>query len=193
MVECLLQVDKAHVDWLGKLPCTLKDPAEGVELVQCSTAWMKTTFLLLNPRFDYPTDPPLQHPRIDLTRKAEECDPPIVGTHPPVPLLKKRDHHPSLPIQRHCPPRLPRYMIKALPEVGVEALSDRRLYETFPADPRNTYWSARSDRHPPPPSQPTHHQVVISWQLRPSLRPSVQDMRPQVWRHDYKVNHRTVA
>ncbi|KAK0137932.1 hypothetical protein N1851_025856 [Merluccius polli] len=49
-------------------------------------------------------------------------------------------------------PRLPRYMVKALPEVGVEALSDRRLCQTFPADPHNTFGSARSDRHPPPPS-----------------------------------------
>ncbi|KAK0152627.1 hypothetical protein N1851_005851 [Merluccius polli] len=59
-------------------------------------------------------------------------------------------------------PRLPLYMVKALPEVGVEALSDRRLCQTFPADPHNTFGSARSDRHSPPPSQPTHHQVVIS-------------------------------
>ncbi|KAK0130610.1 hypothetical protein N1851_035151 [Merluccius polli] len=47
-------------------------------------------------------------------------------------------------------PRLPRYMVKALPEVGVEALSDRRLCQMFPADPHNTFVSARSDRHPPP-------------------------------------------
>ncbi|KAK0155355.1 hypothetical protein N1851_002312 [Merluccius polli] len=59
-------------------------------------------------------------------------------------------------------PRLPRYMVKALPEVGVEALSDRRLCQTFPADTHNMFVSARSDRHPPPPSQPAHHQVVIS-------------------------------
>ncbi|KAK0138597.1 DNA-directed RNA polymerase III subunit RPC1 [Merluccius polli] len=56
-------------------------------------------------------------------------------------------------------PRLPRYMVKALPEVGVEALSDRRLCQTFPADPHNPFGSARSDRHSPPPSQPIHHQV----------------------------------
>ncbi|KAK0137630.1 hypothetical protein N1851_026161 [Merluccius polli] len=49
-------------------------------------------------------------------------------------------------------PAFPRYMVKALPEVGVEALSDRRLCQTFPADPHNTFGSARSDRHPPPPS-----------------------------------------
>ncbi|KAK0132992.1 hypothetical protein N1851_031638 [Merluccius polli] len=41
-------------------------------------------------------------------------------------------------------PRLPRYMVKALPEVGVEALSDRRLYQTFPADPHDTFGSASS-------------------------------------------------
>ncbi|KAK0146621.1 hypothetical protein N1851_014076 [Merluccius polli] len=59
-------------------------------------------------------------------------------------------------------PRLPQYMVKALPEVGVEALSDRGLCQTFPTDPHNMFGSARSVRHPPPPSQPTHHQVVIS-------------------------------
>ncbi|KAK0132160.1 hypothetical protein N1851_033046 [Merluccius polli] len=41
-------------------------------------------------------------------------------------------------------PRLPRYMVKALPEVGVEALSDRRLCQTFPADPHDTFGSASS-------------------------------------------------
>ncbi|KAK3507828.1 hypothetical protein QTP70_001195 [Hemibagrus guttatus] len=35
-VECLLQVHKTHVDWLGKLPRTLKHPVEAIELVQCS-------------------------------------------------------------------------------------------------------------------------------------------------------------
>ncbi len=58
-------------------------------------------------------------------------------------------------------PRLPRDMVEVLPEVGVEAPSDRRLCQTFPADPHNTLGSARSDRHPPPPSEPAHHQVVI--------------------------------
>lgn len=33
----------------GKLPCTLKDPVEGVELMHCSTAIMKTKLFLLNP------------------------------------------------------------------------------------------------------------------------------------------------
>ncbi|MEQ2306498.1 hypothetical protein AMECASPLE_008843 [Ameca splendens] len=38
MVERSLKVHKAHVDWLGELPCTLQDTAEGIELVQCSMA-----------------------------------------------------------------------------------------------------------------------------------------------------------
>ncbi|TWW77427.1 hypothetical protein D4764_12G0008170 [Takifugu flavidus] len=61
-VECLLQVHKTHVDWLGKLPCTLEDPAEGIELVHCSTPRTKTTLLFLNLRFDYLADPPIQYP-----------------------------------------------------------------------------------------------------------------------------------
>uniref|UniRef100_A0A3P8TZ97 AIG1-type G domain-containing protein n=1 Tax=Amphiprion percula TaxID=161767 RepID=A0A3P8TZ97_AMPPE len=62
MLQEAEKIHKTHVDWLGKLPCTLKDPTEGVELVHSSTAGTKTTLLLLNPRFDYPADPPLQYP-----------------------------------------------------------------------------------------------------------------------------------
>ena len=49
----------------------------------------KITFFLLNQRFDYPVDPPPQYPLTDFASKVEECDLPIVKTHPPVPLLKK--------------------------------------------------------------------------------------------------------
>uniref|UniRef100_A0A3B4BHF7 Uncharacterized protein n=1 Tax=Periophthalmus magnuspinnatus TaxID=409849 RepID=A0A3B4BHF7_9GOBI len=64
---------------------------------------MKITLLLLNPRFDYRSNSPLLYPGIDLTGKAEECDSPVIGIHPPVSLLIQRDHHPGLPIQWHCP------------------------------------------------------------------------------------------
>ncbi|KAL7870853.1 hypothetical protein SRHO_G00083500 [Serrasalmus rhombeus] len=111
-VDCLLQIHKAHVDWLGKLPCTLQNPGEGEELVQCSTTRAEPALLLLNPGFDYKPDSLLQYPCIDLTREAEECDSPVVGTHPPVPLFKKRHHHTSLPIQWHRP-RCPRNVEKA--------------------------------------------------------------------------------
>ncbi|XP_066536336.1 uncharacterized protein xcl32a.1 [Hoplias malabaricus] len=48
---------------------------------------------------------------IDLTGEAVECDPPIVGTHPLIPLLKQGNHHPSLPVQRYCP-QCPHYVAK---------------------------------------------------------------------------------
>ena len=99
-VERLLRVHKTHI---GELPWTLQDPAEGVELVHCSTARTETTLHLLILRFHNPMDPPLQYPQIDLTREAEACDPSGVGIYSPVPLLKEGDHHPDLPIQRHCP------------------------------------------------------------------------------------------
>ncbi|XP_056117850.1 uncharacterized protein LOC130095182 [Rhinichthys klamathensis goyatoka] len=57
---------------------------------------------------------------------------------------------------------LPRDPVVAPPEVGVEDLSDRRLGQTFPANPYSTLGSAESVQPPPPPSDPTHHQVVIS-------------------------------
>lgn len=40
----------------------------------------KSTFYLLDARFDYPSDPPLQNRSIDLTKKAQKCDQSIVGT-----------------------------------------------------------------------------------------------------------------
>ncbi len=91
------------MDWLGKLPWILQHPREGIELVQCSTAGTKTTLFLQNPRFYYRPYSPFQYPGIDLPGEAEKCDPPVVGTHPPVPLLEERDHHPDLPSQKYCP------------------------------------------------------------------------------------------
>ncbi len=58
--------------------------------------------------------------------------------------------------------RLPRDPVEALVEVGVEYLSDKGLGQTFPTDPHGTFGSAESVQLPPPPSAPTHHQVVIS-------------------------------
>uniref|UniRef100_A0A3B5R389 WD repeat domain 4 n=1 Tax=Xiphophorus maculatus TaxID=8083 RepID=A0A3B5R389_XIPMA len=83
------------------------------------------------------------------------------------------------PLRLHVP-HLPRDVFKVLPEMGVKAPSHRGFRQTFPADPHNTFGPARSDRLPPPPPEPTHHQVVVSGQLRTSLHPSVQDIRPQI-------------
>ena len=55
--ERLLQIHKTYVNWLRKLPRALEDPAEGVELVHCSTSRTKKTLLLLDLRCDHPADP----------------------------------------------------------------------------------------------------------------------------------------
>ncbi|MEQ2289710.1 hypothetical protein AMECASPLE_035997 [Ameca splendens] len=72
---------------------------------------------------------------------------------------------------------IPRNLVKALPEVGVEYIPGRGLRQTFPADPHYAFGLPRLS---PPPVDPTHHQVVISGQLSPSLHPSVQNMLPKV-------------
>lgn len=41
-VKCLFQVHKTVGDLLSKLPCTLRDPTEGIELVHTFTSMMKT-------------------------------------------------------------------------------------------------------------------------------------------------------
>ena len=53
-------------------------------------------------------------------------------------------------------PSLPRDLVKALPEVGVEDLPNRGFGQTFQADPHSAFGSANSVL------LPTHHQVVIS-------------------------------
>ena len=55
-------------------------------------------------------------------------------------------------------PSLPLDLVKALPEVGV----DRGFLQMFPADPHDTFGSAKSVHLPLLPADPTHHQVVIS-------------------------------
>lgn len=71
-------------------------------LVHSSMFRKKIIWLLLNPKLNSLAEPHLQYPGTDLTREAEEYDLPIVGTHPSALLLKNRDHHPDLAIQRHC-------------------------------------------------------------------------------------------
>ena len=83
----------------------------------------------------------------------------------------------------------PLYLWKILPEVWVEDLVDRGLRRMIPSSPSipfgvtKSFWqySSSVDR--------IHHQVVISWQPCPS----VQDIWPQVWWHDYKVNYQPLA
>ncbi|MED6263734.1 hypothetical protein CHARACLAT_007480 [Characodon lateralis] len=85
----------------------------------------------------------------------------------------------------HCPlglyvSNIPRNLVKALPEVRVEYIPGQGLRQTFPDDPHYELGPAKSVRLSPLPADPTHHQVVISGQLSPSLHPSVQNMRPKV-------------
>lgn len=56
-----LSVHEAVVDWISDLPCILKDPAEGAAVLCYSTAWMKTTLLFLNLKFDFQMDLHLQN------------------------------------------------------------------------------------------------------------------------------------
>ncbi|MEQ2237273.1 hypothetical protein ILYODFUR_021531 [Ilyodon furcidens] len=56
----------------------------------------------------------------------------------------------------------------------------RGVCPTFPADPNYMLGPAKSVRLSPPPVDPTHHHVVFSGQLGPSLHPSVQNMQPKI-------------
>ena len=86
----------------GTLACTLKDPGEGVELVPPFHIQKKSHIAPFDSEVWLSVGPFSQVPLNDITSEAEKCDPPIVGTHPLIPLRKKRDHHLNLPIQWHC-------------------------------------------------------------------------------------------
>ena len=52
--------------------------------------------------------------------------------------------------------------------------------QTFPVHPHYTFGLTWSAQKLPLPPGPPHNQMVISWQLCPSLHPSVQDIWPQI-------------
>ncbi|PWA31962.1 hypothetical protein CCH79_00019279 [Gambusia affinis] len=60
------------------------------------------------------------------------------------------------PLRLHLP-HLSRDVFEVLLEMGVKTPSHRGFRQTFPADPHNTFGPARSDRHPPPPAEPTNY------------------------------------
>ncbi|KAK0144303.1 hypothetical protein N1851_017342 [Merluccius polli] len=95
-VECLLQVHKTHVDWLGKLPCTLKDPAEGVELLEHT----------------------LQSPFLKRGNTTPVCQ--SRGTAPDVhAMLQSRVNHDSPTTSRALPPRsFLTTLATSAPEIG---------------------------------------------------------------------------
>ncbi|KAI3368326.1 hypothetical protein L3Q82_008034 [Scortum barcoo] len=121
-VECLLQIHKAHVDWLGKLPINPQAPCGGYRAgpVQCSTT--RDENRIVPPESEGSTighefSSPVPWRR-DLPGEAEKCDPPVVGTHSPVPLFKRgtttpvchtRGTVPNLHamLQKACQPRQP--------------------------------------------------------------------------------------
>ncbi|MED6254949.1 hypothetical protein ATANTOWER_002399 [Ataeniobius toweri] len=84
----------------------------------------------------------------------------------------------------HYVSNLPRNLVKALLEVGVEYIPDRGFRQTFPTDSHYMFGPAKSVRLSPLPADPTHHQVVISGQLSPSPHPSVQNMHADAEREE---------
>ena len=95
-----MSIHKIHVDCLDKPPCSLQDPCKGTELVQSSG--LRTHIVRPESDVQYRLDFS-STPALTLLRATEECDSPINGAHPSVPLLEEKNHHLSLPIQRHCP------------------------------------------------------------------------------------------
>ena len=51
---------------VGKLPSPLKNPSKGEELIRRSTTGMKPALFLLDPRFNYQSDPLFQHPGVSF-------------------------------------------------------------------------------------------------------------------------------
>lgn len=69
---------------------------------------------------------------------------------------------------------IPQDAAKALPEVIVEDLKDGLLHQMFPVHPNYSSGFAGSAWRLPPPPDPCHHQVVISWH-------HLLSSSPQIW------------
>lgn len=60
-------------------------------------------------------------------------------------------------------------------------LADQGLLQMLPTHPNHMFGYTKSVQHPPLLPDPTHNQVLISWQLWSSFHPSAQDIQLQVW------------
>ncbi|MEQ2229177.1 hypothetical protein ILYODFUR_016271 [Ilyodon furcidens] len=74
------------------------------------------------------------------------------------------------------------------PDSSVEAPPHRTLHQVFPADPQDLFGSARSDRHPPPTSEPTHHQIVL-WTIHDEHRNPITKHHSDSEREGHAPNH----
>lgn len=100
-----LQVHKAHVYWILKLPWLLQYPSKGKDMVQCSmteTEYVDRILCHLNLRFDNRPEPPFQHPGRSFPWETKQCDSPIFGASPPVLLHKNWNLNLGLPVHRYC-------------------------------------------------------------------------------------------
>lgn len=98
----VIQIQKAHTDWMGKVLNCPWQLSEGKELLHRSTAGAKTALLLPNLHLDKQLKPPLRHHRVNSPRETKWCDTSIIGAITSSLPFKNGNHHPSLPCLRLC-------------------------------------------------------------------------------------------
>ncbi|KAI3369543.1 hypothetical protein L3Q82_007753 [Scortum barcoo] len=119
----------------------------------------KTALFLLNPRVDYRPNSPLQYPGVDLPGEAEKCHPPVVGTHSPVPFLKRGTTTPVCHSRGTVP--------------NLHAMLQRRVSQDSPTTSRDLRYSGRISSTPgalPPRSLRTTSVTSASGDGRVHLR-----------------------
>ena len=101
------------------------------ELFHCSTNRIESVLVLLNPFLDSLLEHPLQHSAITLPRQDEQCDIPVSGAHPPVPIAENVSHHPIVPFKDTVPIHVTLKM-----HVNQENQDSPAMYRTF----RISWW-----------------------------------------------------
>ncbi|KAI3356940.1 hypothetical protein L3Q82_003579 [Scortum barcoo] len=159
---------------VGQTPINPQAPCGGYRAGPVFHDQDENRIVPLNPRVDYRPNSPLQYPGVDLPPgEAEKCDPPVVGTHSPVPLFKKRDHHPGLPLQRHCPqppcnvaeacqPRQP-HNIQRLEVLRADLIHPRRLATEELANYLSDFGLGDGRSPPQSPQPPLPHWKASRW------------------------------
>lgn len=84
------------IDWISKLPWNPQQTSKFKQLVHCSTTKTEFALLPLNLRFD-------KQSGINFPGEGEQCDTPVTGAHPLVPIFINGNHNPGLQLHRYCP------------------------------------------------------------------------------------------
>jgi len=79
-VECLLEVHKAHIEWLLVLACLVHQYSQIRDLISCSPSLSESRLFICNFRFDLHSDPFQYDPKKDVSCMGDKSNCSVICT-----------------------------------------------------------------------------------------------------------------